>query len=129
MNEYRYPTENQIIQLNKEVLAEIRVKKADRHKVLRRPAISAAIEEAKNEPGDIYDKAASLLRSLIQSHPFDSGNRRTAYTATVTFLRMNGEEPKIVPDAKALQGIRERFYTKNQVKEWLKGHGISPFRR
>lgn len=38
----------------------------------------------------IFDKAAALFESLGQNHPFQNGNKRTAFTALVIFLRYNG---------------------------------------
>lgn len=35
-------------------------------------------------------KAAALLHSLTANHPFVDGNKRTAWLATVVFLRDNG---------------------------------------
>ena len=43
-------------------------------------------------------KAAALLHSLTSNHPFIDGNKRTAWLATVVFLRDNGAEV-IAPDA------------------------------
>ncbi|MCS4538837.1 MAG: type II toxin-antitoxin system death-on-curing family toxin [Thaumarchaeota archaeon] len=123
------PTEDDIIQLNKEILKTIKVKKADKHKVVKEAAIAQAIESARKSPGDLYDKATIPLINLVQGHPFDSGNRRTAFAAAMTFLRLNGECPKVVHDAKVLQGIREGFYTKDEVKKWLKWYGIRTFNR
>ena len=37
-------------------------------------------------------KAAALLHSLTANHPFLDGNKRTAWLATVVFLRDNGAE-------------------------------------
>lgn len=43
---------------------------------------------------DLYpslaDKAAALGFSLIHNHPFTDGNKRTAFAAMETFLRLNG---------------------------------------
>ena len=43
---------------------------------------------------DLYpslpEKAAALLHSLTLNHPFVDGNKRTAFTATDVFLRLNG---------------------------------------
>jgi len=96
------PTEDDIIQLNKEILKTIKVKKADKHKVVKEAAIAQAIESARKSSGDLYDKAAILLINLVQGHPFDSGNRRTAFAPAMTLLRLNGEHPKVVHDAKVL---------------------------
>jgi death-on-curing protein len=34
-----------------------------------------------------HDKAAALMESLIRTHPFVDGNKRTAYVAGITLLR------------------------------------------
>jgi len=39
---------------------------------------------------DLWTKAASLMHSLIQNHPFVDGNKRTALAATGIFLELNG---------------------------------------
>lgn len=39
---------------------------------------------------DIIAEAAALWESLSQNHPFVDGNKRTAYVATYSFLRING---------------------------------------
>lgn len=38
----------------------------------------------------LFDKAAALLQSLVQNHPFVDGNKRTGLTAAALFLRQNG---------------------------------------
>ena len=38
----------------------------------------------------LFVKAAALMESLSQNHPFVDGNKRTAITAAATFLRFNG---------------------------------------
>jgi death-on-curing protein len=39
---------------------------------------------------DVFTKAAALMASLIQNHPFVDGNKRTGITAAGLFLRRNG---------------------------------------
>lgn len=39
---------------------------------------------------DFFSKAAALLDSLINNHPFIDGNKRTGITAAGLFLRQNG---------------------------------------
>jgi len=39
---------------------------------------------------DLFQKAAALMESLLQNHPFMDGNKRTAITAASLFLRQNG---------------------------------------
>ncbi len=82
-----YPSVDELIETNKRVLKEIRVKKADRHRVLSRARLEAALRNAKAREGDVYGKAAILLTELVKGHAFASGVRRTAYVATISFLR------------------------------------------
>jgi death-on-curing protein len=39
---------------------------------------------------DVYHKAAALMDSLINNHPFIDGNKRTSIASTALFLRRNG---------------------------------------
>lgn len=39
---------------------------------------------------NILEKAATLIRSMIQNHPFHNGNKRTAVLSTIVFLEVNG---------------------------------------
>lgn len=125
-----YPSTEDIIQLNDELLRSIRVKKADRHRVLSRVGIEMSIRAARDEKGDCYDKATILVMKLVKGHYFDSGNRRTAFEACRAFLKLNGENVRQVEKPETvLLGIREGFYRKNEIKEWLKGYGVRPFTR
>jgi len=38
----------------------------------------------------LFQKAAALMESLLQNHPFVDGNKRTAITAASLFLHQNG---------------------------------------
>jgi death-on-curing protein len=39
---------------------------------------------------NVFDQAAALQESLVKNHCFHNGNKRTAYLATKSFLRING---------------------------------------
>ena len=39
---------------------------------------------------DIVQEACALLESILVNHPFVDGNKRTAFAASDTFLRING---------------------------------------
>ncbi len=122
-------TKEQLIDTNKRVLKEVKVKKADSHKVLRDDLIDKALSNCENAQGGVYEKAAILLSSLIRYHPFASGVRRTAYAAVMVFLEANDESPKVDFDPRVLQGIRERFYTTAETVDWLKGNEVREFKR
>ncbi len=126
-----YPSTEDIISVNEEVLKEIKVRKADAHKVLSRVKIDKVLESVKCSKGDLYDKAAVMLKDLIQAHPFASGNRRTAFVVVQNFLLYNSEKPKVNKDSNAriMQGIREGYYTHDEIKNWLEGGDIREFKR
>jgi prophage maintenance system killer protein len=106
------------------VLAEIPVKKADSHRVLSRAKLELILHNARKTNDDIYNPATELLVGIVKGHPFASGVRRTAVTVTSAFFKMNGADAEVPHDPEVLKGIREGFYNKDEVKEWLKGHGI-----
>ena len=129
MSEIRYLTADEVVDINKDVLKEIKVKKADSHRVASRQKIEDALMKVQAEEGDVFLKAAVLLIQLTRTHAFDSGNRRTAYAATKLFLEANGKILDIEVEPRVLTGVREGFYETKEVVEWLKGHGIRSFVR
>jgi prophage maintenance system killer protein len=73
-----------------------------------------------------------LLKGIVQKHPFASGNRRTAFIVTKDFLLHNHASFLIKDDpenAKVMQGVRENYYSHEELKEWLKNGKIKEFRR
>ncbi|MCC6960300.1 MAG: type II toxin-antitoxin system death-on-curing family toxin [Dehalococcoidia bacterium] len=46
----------------------------------------------------LADKAAALLESIAIGHPFLDGNKRAAFVAMDTFLRLNGVRRDVVED-------------------------------
>jgi len=47
---------------------------------------------------DLIQEASALWESLSQNHPFVDGNKRVAFVATATFLRLNGVAITADPD-------------------------------
>ncbi|MDP3917294.1 MAG: Fic family protein [Nanoarchaeota archaeon] len=128
----KYPTADRIIEYNVLALTIIKVKKADRPKVLSSGRLDHIIKECEILEGDLYDKAVCLLKGIIQLHPFASGNRRTAFIVTKEFLNQNGGKFNIEDDpkqAKVMLGIREKYYMDEEIKEWIKHGKIKPFKR
>lgn len=73
-----------------------------------------------NEGNALKKKAAFLLFNLITTHPFFDGNKRTAYTVSKTFLRLNGWATRPASeDAKFnfLVGIASGLLTLRDVEE------------
>lgn len=52
---------------------------------------------------DLLEVAAAYLFYLCRNHPFVDGNKRTAMTAAIVFLRLNGIEP--ARDGKAWEAL------------------------
>ncbi len=82
-----YPTLREVLAMHEELLREFGGSGG-----LRDPA---ALESALMRPQsgyyeDLIDEAAALMESLANNHPFVDGNKRVAFFATDTFLRMNG---------------------------------------
>ncbi len=73
-----------------------------------------------------------MLKGLIQKHAFASGNRRTAFLATKYFLQENKEKFGPKDDSsksKVMIGIREQYYSDEEIKEWLKNGKVKEFSR
>jgi prophage maintenance system killer protein len=123
--------------LNKHLLEVSPVKKADQHKVMSHKKLHDIAMAVREQDGDLYVKAAALLDGIVCQHPFASGNKRTAFFSTKAFIELNGGVFR-VPDVsnsndesnrKVLTGIREGFYTRKQIIEWLRNGEIDEFVR
>lgn len=127
----KYPTADEIVEINMHILQQIKEKKADKHGLVDsgKGRIEGVLKEVTSSNGDIYEKAVILLSELVKKHPFVSGNRRTAFIVAENFLKINGETPSIYHDPRALQGVREGFYSSDEIKNWLKGGDIREFKR
>ena len=128
----QYPSVERIIEYNMFILELIKVKKADASKVLSISKIREIIVECEKKEGDVYDKAVILLKGIVQKHPFASGNRRTAFIVAKDFVLINRYKFEIKDEpnyARVLLGVRERYYSDEEIKEWIKHGKIKPFKR
>jgi len=127
-----YPSVDKIVEFNLLALSVIKVKKSDSAYVLSRAKLEAVVDACKSHKGDVFDKAVVVLKGLTQAHAFASGNRRTAFIATKFFLVMNnqrfgvGDNPE---NARVLLGVRENYYSDEEIKEWIKNGKIRKFKR
>lgn len=131
MHQMIYPSAEDIIVMNKKMLMDIKVKKADAHKVLSKSKIKNVLELVHATKGDVFDKAVVMLKGLVQAHPFASGNRRTAYASALNFIELNGKSAKSDKgeQTNVLQGIREGYYKDNEIRDWLEKGEIREFKR
>ena len=103
------------------------------HAAVARPF--ATFGEAELYPTD-FDKAAALFHSLIKSHPFMDGTKRTAFASAVYFLHERGytlqrpfPKDEIIRFCVGLAEEGQRFAegepvavkTISQIADWLKG--------
>ena len=71
------------------------------HAAVARPFATFSGEELY---GDDFEKAAALFHSLIKSHPFLDGTKRTAFLATLYFLADRGHAvPQHLPKDEAIR--------------------------
>ena len=91
MKEIWYPTSNDIISINKQILNKVKITKAEKHelKIGGKRKIENVIQEAIESKGSIEHKASILLRGINQAHSFGSANKRTGYLVARMFLSKN----------------------------------------
>jgi prophage maintenance system killer protein len=127
-----YITTDEIEDFNKLALELLPGKKGDRFELWSYGKIKTTCVRAQIIPGDAYTKAAYYLRSLTKAHAFASGNRRTAMLVTKRFLEQNNKIYKIddtMDNSKVMIGIREGYYSDDEIKGWLENGCIREFRR
>ena len=93
-----YLSTEQLVEINKRVLKDIKVKRADSHRVANRKKLDSVVEEVRALDGGAYEKAACLLDRPDEEARLRQRNRRTAYAATELFLEANGETLKAEPE-------------------------------
>lgn len=66
---------------------------------------------------DLFDLAASYIRSLTMNHPFIDGNKRAALATALVFLEINGyavnEASEVELADKVLDFIKKKFTEKD----------------
>ena len=73
-----------------------------------------------------------LLSELTAMHAFESGNKRTAFLTTKKFILNNGGKfniPDTTTNVKVMIAIREKYYSQQEIKEWILNGKIKTFRR
>lgn len=87
----KYLTADQVIELHDVLLENFGGLSGVRDKNLLYSALEApkASFGGKEMYPSIYEKAATYLYHLARNHPFNDGNKRTAYVVALTFLRVN----------------------------------------
>lgn len=125
MSKIIYPTVEEVIEANKRVLSIYRAKKGDKHELLgTKYQIQEIISKVKRKKGDIYSKSAVLLQELTKRHIFASGNRRTAFLVTTSFIHRNTKhilsKEDIKENLEIFKKIRYEQISEEELMKWLK---------
>ncbi|MFH0835919.1 MAG: type II toxin-antitoxin system death-on-curing family toxin [Candidatus Micrarchaeota archaeon] len=118
-----YLTVEQIIETNKAVTGLSNDPFAVFHPANLEHIVEAVRYKYENNPDAVLLKAAYLLDALAnKGHVFAEGNKRTAVTATFTFLEQNGCELEPKDEDEVFYFVLEVAQNKhslNGIKAWL----------
>ena len=72
----------------------------------------------------LFEKAASLLQSLLKNHPFVDGNKRTALTSAGIFLKLNNYVLANSHDEEVefAVAVDNKHLSIEEISDWLKKH-------
>lgn len=75
---------------------------------------------------NLFQKAAALMFSIVQNHPFVDGNKRTGITAAGIFLRVNGY--KLIAENKVLElftlNVAQGKMDVASIASWLEANSL-----
>ena len=129
MDEYEYPTLDDVIRVNQDLFgldAPNPFRRAEKHQLEAPSQIILALKLMREESRSGWYKAAVLLKALCK-RPFASGNKRTAFLMAYAFLIQNGlyQESTANPvidepdrNTSVLVGTRQGYYTVDDLAEW-----------
>jgi death-on-curing protein len=76
---------------------------------------------------DLWSKAATLLFSLIENHPFTDGNKRTGLAATLEFLERNGYTLAMSDNDELysfVMDIATGNLERKAIAAWIRAHSV-----
>ena len=76
---------------------------------------------------DLFEKAAALMESMINNHPFVDGNKRTGIACAVLFLQQNGVSfsARNTELEKFTLRVASSKAGRSEITEWLMKHSHS----
>ena len=125
----RYLTPEQVLFIHARLIAETGGAHGVRDLGLLESAVSRpqAVFEEVELYSDVQQKAAALLESLVNNHPFVDGNKRTGITAAAMFLQVNNYS--LIVSNREIESfvlsIASGEQTFDSIVEWLKIHSTS----
>ncbi|MCX6055156.1 MAG: type II toxin-antitoxin system death-on-curing family toxin [Chloroflexi bacterium] len=124
----KYLTAEQVLFIHSRIVAETGGSHGVRELGLLESAVGRpqATFDDKDLYRDPFTKAAALMLSLINNHPFVDGNKRTGVTAAGLFLRINGM--KLAVSQEELETCATRVALKQieiaELSDWLREHAV-----
>ena len=125
----KYLTPEQVLFIHSRLVAETGGSHGVRDLGLLESAVARpkATFDGKELYPDLFMKAAALMDSLINNHPFVDGNKRTGVTAAGLFLRIT--DRKLSTSSKVLEAVTLRVATKDldiaELADWLKANSVT----
>lgn len=117
MEEIKYPTIDEIIEINKRL--------GESGALVNKGNLEFIIEKTKHANG-VVKKAAVVLYDIVTLHPFLDGNKRTAFHTMLYFLELNSRRFKYghkdeIKIEKLLNRIARKIEKREKVEEWVNG--------
>jgi len=120
----KYLTAEQVLFIHARLIAETGGSHGLRDLPLLESAVARpqAVFDGKELYPNVFLKAAALLESLVNNHPFVDGNKRTGITAAALFLRANGR--RLIAENAELEEFTYQVVTSHPeitvIADWLR---------
>lgn len=125
----KYLTPEQVLFIHSRLIAETGGSHGVRDLGLLESAVArprATFDDKELYP-DLFTKAAALMDSLVNNHPFVDGNKRTGVTTAGLFLRVNGR--KLAAPPADLEAVTLRLAAEGmeiaELAAWLRGNSVT----
>ncbi len=124
----KYLTPEQVLFIHSRVIAETGGIHGVRDLGLLESAVARpqATFDGKELYADVFIKAAALMDSLVNNHPFADGNKRTGVTSAGLFLLINGY--KLNTSSAGMEDITMKVATKKvtleKLAQWMKKNSV-----
>jgi death-on-curing protein len=94
--------------------------------------LESALARAKNlfayseETPSLGRLAAAYAKGIVANHPFVDGNKRTAFTVSLTFLRLNGLDVTASKEDRVLTfwKVAEGSLSEDQLASWFERNTV-----
>ncbi len=93
-----------------------------RDKALLENACARPMNLAAYEDPDVHDLAAAYAFGISKAHAFIDGNKRTAFVACATFLRLNGRHlrPEPARGVRMMEDLAASIVSQGDFATWLR---------